>query len=295
GLKRLRYTVEAFLPHRHERWAKDLRDMQDLLGEVHDLDVLWSILKSRPEIQNEDLGQWHRRITAERQQRLAVYRQRMIGRESPWQVWRAELPKDDQLDRAALERMRTWASFLDPDTGHSELVASLALQIYDGLARDGILPSAERSRRVLEAAAVLHDVGRAKAKRGHHKKSCRLITKLAAPLGWTPEELRAVAAVARYHRGALPRPDHKCMIPIPNFKRPSIVRLAGVVRLAHAFDLHHEGQVRRVQVGEEQGALVLRCHGYSETGPLAEPVAAARHLLEVSCRMPVLIRSSLAS
>jgi hypothetical protein len=65
-----------------------------------------------------------------------------------------------------------------------------------------------------------------------------------------------------------------------------------VVRLAHAFDLHHDRQVRHVQVGEEGGALMLRCDGYSETGPLAEPVAAARHLLELSCRMPIMIRSS---
>ena len=40
GVKRFRYAVESFLPAQHAAWGQQLKRMQDMLGEGHDLDVL---------------------------------------------------------------------------------------------------------------------------------------------------------------------------------------------------------------------------------------------------------------
>jgi CHAD domain-containing protein len=40
GIKRFRYTVESLLPEHHAAWSDNLKRLQDLLGDVHDLDVL---------------------------------------------------------------------------------------------------------------------------------------------------------------------------------------------------------------------------------------------------------------
>src|SRR5271167_4515885 len=101
GIKRFRYTVENFLPERHQRWSRDLRDLQDALGEVHDFDVLWGLVKSHPEAGLEERALWQQTISAERRQRIAFYRQKMLGKESLWQKWRAELPSGEDLAEAA--------------------------------------------------------------------------------------------------------------------------------------------------------------------------------------------------
>ncbi|HXY11805.1 MAG TPA: CHAD domain-containing protein [Terriglobales bacterium] len=291
GLKKFRYTVENFLPQRHARWGKDLRELQDLLGEVHDLDVLWTILRGRHDFSHEQRLHWRKKIKEERQQRLAKYCHRMAGPHTLWRVWRAQLPIKDALENAGVARLRTWASFLDPDIEHSQLVTRLALQLHDGLVRDRILHPGRNTRRILEAAALLHDVGRARAKQGHHKDSYRLIRRIVPPVGWTLQDLRAVAAVARYHCGALPRSAHKCLAQLPPSRRSGIIRLAGILRLANAFDLSHERKVRRLHVGKHDGVLIVRGEGYDEAGPTAERLAAARYLLEVNCHMPILVRS----
>ena len=116
GIKRFRYTVENFLPERHQRWSRDLRELQDALGEVHDFDVLWTMVKSHPEVGLEERALWQRTISDERQKRIAFYRKKMLGRESLWQKWRAELPAGEALARAAWKRCVPGPPFSIPTT-----------------------------------------------------------------------------------------------------------------------------------------------------------------------------------
>jgi CHAD domain-containing protein len=292
GIKRLRYTVENFLPREHAAWGADLKDLQDFLGEVHDFDVLWKTavhIGAIPDLKSRT--RWHQKLTEERSKRLDCYREKMVGKQSLWRVWRTELPAGPQLRAAALARLRIWASYLDPDFLHSERVARLSLLLYDGLKQAGLMAQNGQhdSRAVLHAAALLHDVGKAEGDKAHHKDSFKMVRNLAPPLGWSARELQLAAVIARYHRGALPRPRKKSVQLLELPERRVVLQLAGVLRLANSLDTRN-GIQPQLKVVLDEKVVLVRAEGYSPLDRSAEEVAAARHLLELVLRRPVLVR-----
>jgi CHAD domain-containing protein/HD superfamily phosphodiesterase len=326
GIKRFRYIVENFLPEQHKAWSSSLKRMQDLLGDVHDLDVLWATALSCRVFPDEvSRKAWHTRIIAERTKRVDEYRAKTTGADSLWIQWRAALPQGKQIREIAIRRMKLWAKALDPDPAHSERVARLSLELYDGLVAQRLhngLPPPNGSdpnhttdeRPSLYVAALLHDVGKASGNKGHHKESMRFIKNHGTPLGWKPEEMARAAIVSRFHCGALPTRSHKTLRDVPAEEQKIIIRLAAILRIANALDSEHDGQVRRIRVevpaatlpnrqrrvngfparpvalGKEQ-ALVIQAEGYVDGTPTAQAVAAERYLLEMVLRRPVIVRA----
>jgi HD superfamily phosphodiesterase len=266
-----------------------LRNLQDALGEVHDFDVLWAKIRAHSELAAQDRLRWQRRIAAERQKRLDFYRGKMLGSNSLWRLWRRELPDGEELERAAMEKLKIWAAFLDPDFSHAIVVTKLALQIYDALDQ-GALTNKMADRRLLEAASMLHEVGRSKGDRQHHKRSYKMIRKLSTPVGWSQEDMRAVAIIARYHRGALAPASNAVFAGLNTKRRSELLTLAGVLRLANAFDLTHDGHIASVTVENRESKLVISVPGFEEISPSAERIARRRYLLEASCGVPIAIR-----
>jgi CHAD domain-containing protein len=291
GLKKFRYTVENFLPALHASWGEELRDLQHLLGDRHDLYVLWQTAMAIQAIRDKTTRlQWRQRILEESNLRLEKYREMMVGKSSRLLAWRLALPDSDQIKIAALAHLRTWAFFRDTDFAHSEHVAKLALQIFDDMAHLDLIPNTDLdARAILEAAALLHDVGMSIARKKHALASYRLICKLDPPLGWSAEDLRYVALIARFHRGALPHSEQKEFSDVSDEHRKIVFMLSGILRLANAFDSRHQRQIRRLKLNQTGGVLHLTASGYSPNDPSAEKLAAARHLLEVVCHLPILI------
>jgi len=299
GIKRFRYIVENFLPVEHKAWSNGLKEIQDLLGEVHDLDVLWSTAVSCNVFPDAvSRRRWRERILSERTQRIACYRTKMVGPDSLWQLWRAALPQGKQIAVLATRRMKLWANSLDPDFPHSERVASLALQLYDGLLAWGWQPSVDSAsaRSSLLAAALLHDVGKTKGEKGHHKTSFDMIHAHGVPLGWNPADLRRAAIVTRFHRGALPTRRHKLLRDLLPDEQKATIQLAAILRLANALDAAHDGHIRRIRIENVQvktkgnEALIIAADGYTPMGASAQTIAAERHLLETVLRRPVILK-----
>jgi CHAD domain-containing protein len=317
GIKRFRYIVENFLPAEHQAWANDLKHLQDLLGDVHDLDVLWATALSHHVLADDASRKaWHERITHERTKRIEEYRQKTVGPDSLWNVWHAGLPQGRQIQQIATRRMKLWAKALDPDFAHSERVAQLSLQLYDGLLAGRMLrltppengnPNELRSS--LYAAALLHDVGKSEGQKGHHKQSQELIQKHGTPLGWNEDDMRRASLVARFHVGALPARSHKSIRDLLPDEQKSVILLSAILRLANALDSAHDGHIRRLKIENapppsprangfvqkptllgKNEALVIAAEGYTQGTTTAQTVAAERYLLETVIRRPVVIR-----
>ena len=137
---------------------------------------------------------------------------------------------------------------------HARQVQRLALQLFDTLGPR--LGCEAGDRQILADAALLHDIGYHISYSKHHKHSYHLIL-YADFLGMTPEEQVAIANIARYHRGALPKKKHRNFGPLETGIRERIRRLAAILRVADGFDRGHVAGVDRIKVRWLDRALRL--------------------------------------
>ena len=163
-------------------------------------------------------------------------------------------------------------------------------------------------------AALLHDVGKAKGNKGHHKASLELIKAHGTPLGWQAENMARAAVVARFHCGALPTRSHRALRDLLPDEQKITIQLAAILRLANALDAAHDGHIRRLRIANAPAqsqdrkrrtngflrkpaklgpneALVIAAEGFVADSSTAQAVAAQRYLLETVLRRPVVIRA----
>ena len=132
-----------------------------------------------------------------------------------------------------MHSVREFARACHADVAHAEQVRRFALEIFDGLAP--VLGLAGGHRHLLEAAALLHDVGYHIAYERHHKHSYHLISYAGLP-GFTAREHRLIATIARYHRGALPKSRHEGFRDLGREDRRLVEQLAAILRLGDGLD-----------------------------------------------------------
>ncbi|HEX5367549.1 MAG TPA: Ppx/GppA phosphatase family protein [Acidimicrobiales bacterium] len=157
------------------------------------------------------------------------------------------------LRRASVLRL---AEQLDEDLDHSAEVARLALELFDATAdRHGL---GDDSREVLEAAALLANVGLFVSHSGHHKHSYYMIRNSELLTGFTDREIELIAQVARYHRKSAPRKKHPEFQSLSREDQRRVRVLAGLLRVAVGLDRNHGHRVASVAATTGgDGTLVL--------------------------------------
>jgi CHAD domain-containing protein len=277
GIKRLRYTVEGLLPEQYAVWSESLKRLQDLLGEVHDLDVLAAMVKQTASPETLDArNAWEETIRRERGQRVDTYRQLTLGKTSIWNDWRQGLPQGSRLGMAAMARLRATARATDTHPRRTAQVSRIAVASFDALRRVHAAPVfGERAlRRVLRAAARLHGVS------GTRHAALRFLRELPMPPSWTLEEWELLGWTVRYHRGAEPQTDAGAFAKIPEEQQKNVRALAGVLRLARALRKCDVDSCTGMRAEKSVDAVIVHVPGLTDSAETAARLAAGKHLLE---------------
>lgn len=166
--------------------------------------------------------------------------------------------KREPLD--PLHSARQFAATCGYEERHCHHVAQLAGQMFDQLANR--FPAGPGSwadpanRPLLEAAALLKDVGYLINYSKHHHHSYHLIIHSELS-GFAPREVQLVANIARYHRGARPKASHPNFAQLAKPERDVVRHLAAILRIADGLDRNRTQNVRRVGVRVEKGTATF--------------------------------------
>ena len=150
----------------------------------------------------------------------------------------------------------------DYDVAHSHHVALLAMQIFDDTKE--LHELSDQDRKLLQYAAILHDIGYHIAHNNHHRHALYLIKNSEMP-GFTGDEIAMMGAMVRYHRGSLPRKntdsrsrrEHEDYYALDRKQRARLLRLASILQIADGLDRSHRQSISNVACRIERNAVTF--------------------------------------
>ena len=149
--------------------------------------------------------------------------------------WHPDADRAESLDQVCQKYLY--------DAPHAHHVSQLALNLFYQLHELHQLP--EKFASVLNAAALLHDIGLFIAAPKHHKHSYYLI-KSSGMTSFNKLDLELVANIARYHRKAHPSPKHLGFSQLAPANQDAVRKLSALLRVADALDFRREQRVESV-------------------------------------------------
>jgi len=166
---------------------------------------------------------------------------------------------DDALHRLNNLRRKsviTVAERYEEDVDHAEHITNLVLQLFDATVEIHQLGGNERD--ILEAAALLHNIGLYIAHSSHHRHSYYLVRNTEQLAGFTEQETELIAQVARYHRKSGPKPKHPEWAALDAADRAVVEMLAALLRVGIGLDRGDRSIIQRVEVDVADVSLTIR-------------------------------------
>jgi exopolyphosphatase/guanosine-5'-triphosphate,3'-diphosphate pyrophosphatase len=131
------------------------------------------------------------------------------------------------------------------DMKHALDVRESALFLFSALRTVHGLPP--EFREWLSAAAMLYEVGDYVNRNGHHRHTHYILSN-SEILGYTPQQRRLIAAIARYLGKSRPTPDEPAIKVLDPADRPGVQKAIMLLRLARALNLGRSRAVQKVKI-----------------------------------------------
>lgn len=296
GLKRFRYTLELLVPSLHMRWIDSLKRVQDLLGDVHDLDSLLERVDASKDANFPELqGNLRERVDAIRQEKLQNYRQRALGTMNIWQGWLNGFPKQEWPSYSAARITATRKS-MDRKPSRSLAVSRIARKLWAQLhlRLAGPIFQDPDEKRVLVAAARLSGIEYEFTRKSRLKSARNFLLNAPVPPAWSFAEWERVAWSVRFQRGPEPSVGNKRFSALSIEQQVKINTLAGILRLAVAAQRSGATSGAAITIEALSQGLLLHVDGVEETPAIAARFTKAKHLLEVSIGKSILVQPAKA-
>lgn len=292
GVKHFRYTVENLLPKQHASWSSDLKRIQDLLGDVHDLDVLLETIRSAA-AESPALDHWKETIARERVERIETYRQLTLGTTSLWNQWRLGLPTNGHVAEAARVRLVATARAADPNRQKNSGTARLGKKLFRELKRAAVSPIfKEQTLEVLaNAASLLHGIDPANSGKQAHKDARKFLAELPTPPGWTGDDWQLLALAIRHHRGAAPSAESGRFSKLEAAQQTKLLLITGILRAARSLRKNGIQPSAKISVQSKTEAISISLEGFSEAQPVPKALVVGKHLLESALGKTIVFRA----
>ncbi|HYL14693.1 MAG TPA: Ppx/GppA phosphatase family protein [Terriglobales bacterium] len=155
------------------------------------------------------------------------------------------MPPSKQIESERWDSIQAAVEHYHVDMNHVLQVREAATHLFDALKPVHHLPP--EYREWLSAAAMLYEVGDYVNRNGRHRHTYYIISH-SEILGYTPQQRRVIAAIARYLGKSRPSPNDGPIKVLPPTEREAVRKASLLLRLARALHLGRSGAVRAAKV-----------------------------------------------
>ncbi len=195
-----------------------------------------------------------------------------------------ELPFQNSMDSVRYSRLVEIGNKFDFDEAGAFQVAKLAKMLFAGV-RDALALN-DRDWLLLEAAALLRDIGKHIAYSKHHKHAYYMI-KHSELVGYTHEEIEVIANIARYHRKSPPKAAHEEFAALTPEMREKVEKLSALLRLAISLDRTHKGLIDSLEVTVNENEVEIKLVTENDITMEIKDFERNRDLLVKLLKLPV--------